>query len=488
MNPHTLNVTSDGSWAAFTSASSSALPTIVIRLSQTLLAEIDPTSAAPVEIRTLDYPKDRTLLRKLIGEPGTNAPDRRPDSTTMPSSIPFAPTENWPIVLELAAAEWTMHWNPLPLDPALLSLDLVRAQHQALQLTGDLPDKNAARVAYPAAQTLERLLAAGTVSPEASEQVRHAVRAVKDSLPLGHTDTTPYTLPLPLTDEQVRQILDPASPTTNALATGSPDWHLTGHSPAASAENSITVTQHPRHDRAITITVPVKPHTNLENVPAYQAIVTDPDTRATIAVATLVYDPADSGVFKGHTIPQRAVRKSDQVDIRHYNNPNPPADSATRTRRREERQAVRNFVAGYALQSDNQLTSNAPIPASITELAYTGRLLAAPQLTVDDLDLAWFKLESAESLAVRSSSGTLPILRAKDPVTRTVFTMTQLTGGQWLVGIQPGPRVDAPILSWETEWQTGQVTQNQCDLDSADSVTIASPSPNAVPVRIRLVA
>jgi hypothetical protein len=485
MNPRTLNVTSDGSWATLNGAPRSALPTIVIRLSQTLLAEIDPTSQAPVEIQTLDYSRDRTILRKLIGEPGTDALDHRPATTTAPISIPFTPTGDWQSVLELAAAEWAMHWNPLPLDPALLSLDLVRAQHQAIHLTGELPDKNAAAVAYPAAQTLERLLAAGTVSPEAEDQVRQAIRAVQDSLPLSHTDTTPYTLPLPLTDKQIRQILDPAYPNTNALATGSPDWHLTGHGPAASAENSITVTQHPRNTRAITITVPTKPQTNPENTPTYQAFITDPETRATIAATTLAYDPAEPGVYKGHTIPQRPVHSTDQVDIRHYNNPNPPTtDPATRTRHHNERQATRTYATTRLQQSTPG--SDRPLPATITELTHTGHLLILRTPT-EDLDLAWFMLESSESVPVRGSTGAGSIFIAKDPATRTSFTMMLLLDGLWLAVISPGPRVDSSVLRWETRWSTGEVTRHECDLDSSDSVEIVPPSPDAVPVMIRSV-
>lgn len=485
MNPRTLIVNSDGSWATLTGASRSALPTIVIRLSQTLLAEIDPTSPVPVEIRTLDYSRDRALLSKLIGEPSTVALDRHFDTKTPHVSIPFSPTEYWQVVLELASAEWTLHWNPLPLDPALMTLDLVRAQHQAIQLIGELPEKEAASSAYPAAQALERLVSAGAISPEATEQVRQAVRAVEDSLPLGYTDTTPYTLPVSISDALFRQILDAMPPNNNALATGSPDWRLTGHGPVAGSEDSISVLGHARHPRAITIKVPTKPHTSPEHTPTYQAIITDPETKSPVATATLSYDAAESGVYTGHTIPLRPVRPTDQVDIRHYNNSNPPTtDPATRVRDRESREATRSYAVSRLQR--RRPGADSPFPSSITELAYTGHLFI-PQTPTEDLDLAWFRLEASDSVAVRSRGEARPIFKAKDPATRTSFTMMSLPDGLWLAVITPGPRVDSSVLRWETRWSTGEITRHECALDETDSVRIVAPTLDAAPVMIRSV-
>lgn len=490
MNPHALNCISDGSWITLTGASRSALPTIVIRLSQTLLAEIDPTSHAPVEIRTMDYSRDRIMLGKLVGEQGVNILDRRPNPSATSVSIPVTLTEDWRSVLELAAAEWAMHWNPLPLDRALLSLDLVRAQHQTIHLTGELPDKDAAAVAYPAAQALERLLVAGTVSPEATDQVRQAIRAVQDSLPIDYTDTSPYTLPLPLSDEQTRQILEPMPLSPTALTTGSPDWRLTGHGPAAGAENSITVTRHARNIRAITISVPAKPNTSPEGTPAYQAFITDPDTRATIAAATLSYEAAESGVYTGHTIPQRSVRSSDQVDIRHYNNPNPPTtDPATRVRDREERQATRTYATTRLRQSIAGLDS--PFRSSITELALSGRLLREAS-GHNDLGIEeWLRLKVSEPTGVRSSShgvaaGKVIKLGASDSVSGAVVTLLGAPGRAWAFYVTSARELGSVrvAIRWESGAETEVVVLHQSGVNARSSLEPLRPDDVPTDVKI----
>ncbi|MDD0858264.1 hypothetical protein NHF46_11755 [Arthrobacter alpinus] len=81
-----------------------------------------------------------------------------------------------------------------------------------------------------------------------------------------------------------------------------PDWRLTGHGPAASAENTITVLPHTTDPTAITITIPVKPHTHPENTPTYQAFITDPTTGDYIATTILRYNPT-TNTYTGHTTP-----------------------------------------------------------------------------------------------------------------------------------------------------------------------------------------
>lgn len=489
MTSHALNVSSDGTWVTLMGVSRSALPTIVVRLSHTLLIEVDPTSSTPVEIRTMDYSRDRTLLGKLIGEPGVSILDRITDTSTTSFKIPFTATEAWQCVLELAQAEWALHWNPLPLDPSLLSLDLVRAQYQAIHLTGELPDKSTAMIAHEAAQALERLLAAGTVSEEATDRVRQAVRAVLDSLPLGYAATTHYTLPLPLSEEQSRQILDPLPPNPSALTTGSPDWRLTGHGPAASAENSITVIRHARNTRAITITVPAKPHTNPENTPTYQAFITDPETRATVAAATLTYG-AESGEYTGHTIPQRSVRPSDQVDIRHYNNPNPPTtDPAARIQSREERQATRTYVL-------QRLQQSSPAPdglfaTTITELTYSGHLLR--EVSGDDARgiEEWLRLEVSAPTGVRSTSpgvsaGKAIKLGARDSVSGAVVTLLGAPERPWALYISAPRELGSVLVA--IRWESGAETEVAMTHEAGANARsfVEPPVPHDVPVGVKI--
>lgn len=333
----------------------SRLPTVVIPLGPDLTVEIDPAVEVPVRIATDNYPKDRGRLEAILGPDTIGLIDAAGQGR---HQLPFTPGPGLDSVYDLAARRWDMDWNPLPLDPGLLALDLLRAEHQAITLTGELPEPGLARTAYPAAQTLQRLLDADAISPALRDHVRDAIEACEANTPLSYTDTTPYALPLPLPPEIMNTLLEPAPAFPGALATGSPDWRLTGHGPAATAENSITVIPHATNASAITISVPVKPHTQPEKTPIYQALITDPATGTTVATTTIRHAPGND-TYVGHTTPRRPITPADLIDIRHPSISAPPATGQEdRLAARTCRDAVRTFVEviwEYAQEMDYSL-------------------------------------------------------------------------------------------------------------------------------------
>ncbi|MDD0858263.1 hypothetical protein NHF46_11750 [Arthrobacter alpinus] len=164
MTTEKLTVTRTGDTLAITNtAPSTGLPTIVITLGPTLTAEINPSSDLPVRITTEDYTHDKQRIDTLLSTDTTTHIDTTGDGTY---PLPFTPTPAWNTVLDLAQQQWQFRWNPLPLDPELLALDLLRAQHEAITLTENLPDRHLALTAYPAAQTLQRLIDANTITPK----------------------------------------------------------------------------------------------------------------------------------------------------------------------------------------------------------------------------------------------------------------------------------------------------------------------------------
>jgi hypothetical protein len=356
-----LDRSDDGIVITTTATTNEWLPTVVINLGPDLTVEINPAKNIPIRIASDNYPQDRQRLEAILGPEATALIDIAGPGTR----LPFKPGPWWTTVHELAEQRWNLDWNPLPLDPTLLALDLLCAEQQALTLTGDLPDLDLAKRAYPAAQTLSRLLESDAIAPESRARVSEAIEASETNTPLNHTDITPYTLPLPLTSEEVSAILEPSLPPAASIATGSPDWRLSGHGPASTAENAIFVLPHGTNQNAITITIQAKPHTHPENTPTYQALITDPGTGHTSAIATLRYNPA-SNTYTGHTTPRAPIRKTDLVDIRH------PSIGAKPQLVPEERQSalrVREAIRAYITEH--------PVPAhGITRLVHEGTLLA----------------------------------------------------------------------------------------------------------------
>lgn len=362
MTAEKLTATRSGNTLAITGETPVAdLPAVVLTLGISLTVEITPGSNIPVRLATEDYADDKERLEALIGAETISFIEGIGDGTC---TVSFTPCPDWDLAVDLAMQQWNLSWNPLPLDPELLALDLLRAQHESIALTGTLPDQNLAKTAYPAAQALQRLLNANAITAEAQATVARALDASSASTPLNYTDTTPYTLSDPLTQAEIQSILDPAPPTPGALATGSPDWRLTGHGPVATAENTITVLPHKTNQDAVTIIAPAKPRSRPERTPVYQALITDPTTGHTIATTTLRYNGA-TNTYTGHTTPRRPITSADLVDIRHR------AVGAGPLRAAEERLAayrVREAIRAH--------TAAHPAPShSLTDLAQRNLLL-----------------------------------------------------------------------------------------------------------------
>jgi hypothetical protein len=317
------------------------MPTTVIALGPDLTVEINPVDDLPARIVCENYPENKARIETILGPKAVAQIEAAKPGG---HHISFTPGPGWTLLQNLANRRWDLSWNPLPLDPALLALDLLRAEHQAITLTGELPDPRLAITAYPAAQTLQRLLDIDDIASEYRRQVIEALDASEANTPMNHKDATPYTLPVPIAPEELRAVLDPAPTLPGALATGSPDWRLTGHGPAATAENTIIVQAHPTDPAAITITTHAAPHSAPERTPAYQALITDPATHRTIAATTLRHNPGNNS-YVGHTTPRRPVTAADFVDIRHPKNPAAPSiDPFERKKAQITRNAVREHV------------------------------------------------------------------------------------------------------------------------------------------------
>jgi len=345
---------------------SNGLPTMVLWLGPTLTVEIDPSQAAPVRIDTEDYTQDRSTIAAILGAQAAAALDDAPDK--LPLEFEFVPGPDWANVRALADQQWTMEWNPLPHDRALLALDAIRAQRSTVHLTHDTPSTGLLDTAYPAARALQRLLDTDAIAPTAREVVQRSLDAYEASTPLDYTVPAeqPYTIPLPLTTEEIHAVLDPAPIDPEAILTGSPDWRLVGNGPAATAENAITVRNHATRPGALTVTVPAIAHSDPSSVPSYQALITDPQSQRVVAAATLAFTPA-TNAYTGHVVPHRPITHGDVVDIRITTIPHPPRESRQdRESAKKLMQAVRAYVLEHlaprqtltALAQDSTLLAN----------------------------------------------------------------------------------------------------------------------------------
>jgi len=456
------------------------LPTIVLWLGPTLTVEIDPSREAPVRIDTDDYARDRGTLALLLAPETVHKLDTAADGHSVP--LGFTPGPEWPKVHALAARQWNLEWSPLPHDPALLALDLVAAKHVVAHLTNDTPSPALLDAAYPAAQALQRLLDTGGLSAEARAEVEASLQALEACTPLNYTPPQrPYTLPMPLTREEIREILDPPPEDPDAILIGSPDWRLVGNGPAATAENTIIVTHHPSRPGAVTITVPAQPHTDPSTVPSYQAFITDPQTHNTIAAATIAYSPATK-TYTGNSLPRRPLTASDLIDIRHASIATAPlSDSRNRKAAYRTRTAVRAYAAALP----------APL-GSLADLAQKNQILIkAEGVSQADLEL-WLMLEVASPTGLRSgaaagsSVGKLMKLSTKIPQLNAEVTIIGALGRAWqlrLAAAQPLGRVSIRI-----RWQSGQVTSAQIEHDplSTRLITLAEPQPGDTPVSVRV--
>ncbi|KQR80353.1 hypothetical protein ASF98_18845 [Arthrobacter sp. Leaf337] len=474
-----------------------AAPTVSISAGDNITVEIDITRpSAPVSVSVHDTYAAAGSLYEIFGAPTGRELIRRAriladgDNQEGQASPPltFTPGSAWNGLLAAAYQQWTLYWNPLPLDKSLNALDIVAAGHLNRAFDGAETARLNAAEALPAARALQRLLDAGLIDEIALSPVRAALDALDEILPTGTPGgEDPYTLPLPLSEMDRDAILYNTSATSaiqvpGLLLIGSPDWRLTGHGEASTAEDTIRVVTHARNPHAITVTVPTQRTTATDPTAHYHAIVTEPHTGSLIAHVPL--KPASGDILAGHSLPARAIRPTDYVDIRHRDIPGYPEPSPEQRHiDRTKRVSARNHI-------QDRLTLNlvkGALPATLTELAHAGRLLILEEARIDDLDLAWFRLEASDSIAVRSRGEVRRIFKAKDPATRTSFTMMLLPDGLWLVVISPGPRVNSAVLRWETRWSTGEITRHECALDETDSVRIVAPILDATPVMIRSV-
>lgn len=333
----------DGVLSVVGQAPSPDLPSVVLWLGPTLTVEVDISRDTPVRIETDDLTADMDALASVLGTDRAAALAEATDDLSF--DFDFVPGPGWAAVRELAEQQWTLEWNPLPHDPALLALDLVRAKYAASDLAHDDLSPVLLDAAYPAARALQRLLDNNGLAAEACPDVEEALHALEASTPLDYLPPElPYTLPVPFSQEEIRSVLDPAPEDPEAILVGSPDWRLTGNGPAANAENTITVRPHASRPGAVTITVRAQPHTDPSTAPAYQAFITDPVTRHTVATATIAYSPS-AKAYMGHTLPRRPLTSADLVDIRSTHIGAAPAVAAEeRAAARRKRAAIRDQV------------------------------------------------------------------------------------------------------------------------------------------------
>ncbi|MBT2565918.1 hypothetical protein J7I84_05285 [Arthrobacter sp. ISL-85] len=352
-------------------------PTVSVSAGDYMTVEIDVTrTIAPVSVTIHDTERAVVSLCDLFGT-GTareilrRGTFSRPGQADNNAPLAFEPSSAWDGLLAAAYQEWSLYWNPLPLDGPLFALDTIAAAHRNYAFDDFKTGRVKAAEAIPAARALERMLEVDAIATAAVVPVRLALEALRHyPLPKTPEPETSYTLPLPLTNDGMKAILDaPAStPGRELLVIGSPDWRLTGHGSAASAEDTIHVSAHVRNPEAITITVPMKTTPGTEST--YDATITEPYTGNLIAHATL--RPGPHGLFRGHTIPVRPIRLTDHVDIRHpellsHPEPSPERRSADRLKR----ETARKYLASRLVQS----THEGAVHLTLAELALSGRLL-----------------------------------------------------------------------------------------------------------------
>jgi hypothetical protein len=389
-------------------------PTVHINAGEDISVEIDITRPdAPVSVTVHDIAAATISLCDLFGAITARELIRRATHTgnqhqqVTQEPLAFEPGTAWNGLVAAAHQEWTFYWNPLPLDRSLTALDTVAAAHQNRAFGGSKTAREYAPAALPAASTLQRLLDAGHITDNAVDTVRAALDAVHHHLMPGHpAPETPYTLPLPLSEANRNTIL--ANPTENPghepglILIGSPDWRLTGHGPASTAENTIQVTVHHRNPDAITITIPTKVTKTAAPIPAYQAIITEPHTGTLLAHATL--KPTPGGLLRGHALPTRPIQATDHADIRHPDLPGrPESNPEQRTRDRTRREQARHHI----LQRLTHLHPAGPLPHTLTEHTLTGHLLVSPEAIIDDFDFFLFTLQTQgdpQRVADRSSA------------------------------------------------------------------------------------
>lgn len=364
------------------------VPTVHVNTGEDISVEIDITRThAPVSVTVHDITAASARLCDLFGVTTGRELIRRARTGTGTESVDglvFEAGPAWDGLVAAAYQEWSLFWNPLPMDPALSALDTVAAAYRIPGFGGATTARQHAPTALPAVQVLERLLDAGQISDTATDVVSQGITAVRASLlPDSSRPETPYTLPLALTATDLDLILTdgqtPAPGEVGILLVGSADWRLTGHGQAATAENKILVTQHHRNPDAITITVPTQPTSAAGPIPVYDAFITEPWTGALIAHTTL--RPTTTGVLQGHTLPARPIQATDHVDIRHPSLPGTPETNPTqRISDQARRQASRALTRTRYEQLHHQTTTGTPtnhtnhVPWTITEHTQTNTL------------------------------------------------------------------------------------------------------------------
>lgn len=353
-------------------------PTIAVSAGDYVTVEIDVARTnAPVSVTVHDTEGAAVSLCDLFGTAAAREIVRRGTygclgSTSQDSApLTFEPSHAWFGLLAAAYQDWTLYWNPLPLDRSLIALDTIAAAHKNRTFESSRTASVNAAEALPAARALERLLEADEISKPAVSSVRRALHALRQNLlPDLREPETPYTLPLPLTDARVEAILytSGSTPKQGLLLIGSPDWRLTGHGSAASAEDTIHVSTHIRNPDAITVTVPTKFTAGADST--YEAIITEPSSGTLIAHATL--RPVPGHLLRGHGIPVRPIHPTDHIDIRHSGLPGHPEPSPER---RITDRVKRETARQHIVQRLTHATYEGPLPSTLTELALSGRLI-----------------------------------------------------------------------------------------------------------------
>lgn len=381
-------------------------PTVSISAGDNITVEIDITrTSAPVSVTIHNTDAAADSLYQIFGATTGREVIRRAklaehDNNEVQASAPlmFTPGPSWNGLLAAAYQEWTVYWNPLPLDRSLNALDSVAAGQKNRAFDGARTANLNAAEALPAARALQRLLDAGLVDEIAISSVRAALDAVQENVQPGTPEPEdPYTLPIFLPEADLNAILDPAlateaSPMQGLLLIGSPDWRLTGHGAAATAEDTIRVVTHTRNPHAITVTVPTQRTTATGPTPAYSAIITEPHTGTIIAHAAL--KPASGNILVGHSLPTRPIQPTDHVDIRHPDLPGYPEPSPEQRRiDRNKRDTARNHVK----ERLEHIVTEGALPATLVELAQAGQLLSLPEHgndegKLDDFDMFLFTL------------------------------------------------------------------------------------------------
>lgn len=395
-------------------------PTVSISAGDNITVEIDITrTSAPVSVTVHNTDAAADSVYQIFGATTGREVIRRAtlaehDNNEMQASAPltFTPGPAWNGLLAAAYQEWTLYWNPLPLDRSLNALDSVAAGQKNRAFDGARTASLNAAEALPAARALRRLLDAGLVDETAIRSVRAALDAIQENVqPTAETEAEdPYTLPLPLSEADRDAILynasaTAASPGAGLLLTGSPDWRLTGHGAAATAEDTIRVATHTRNPHAITVTVPTQRTTATGPTPAYSAIITEPHTGTLIAHATL--KPASGNILVGHSLPTRPIQPTDHVDIRHPDLPGYPEPSPEQRRiDRNKRDTARHHVK----ERLEHIVAKGALPATLMELAQAGQLLSLPEHgndedKLDDFDMFLFTLSGTIVTTAPSRSG-----------------------------------------------------------------------------------